>query len=137
MLARRRFFLCNSADGYGGKNVSADQADAGASTLANRSRTIGATRGSLLVQSFDLLNQRVDLVRCETAFVLGHVTFAVSNDVAQLVGGGGRDFVRDEGRPAEVAPFRIFSVTLRAVIYEDMIRGQGRVRRLGLAQSCS
>jgi hypothetical protein len=95
----------------------------------------GAIDYSFLVQGFDLLNQRVDFVRCEFRLVLGHVTFAVSDDVAQLVGGSSCDFLRDERRPAEVAPLGHFAMTLRAVIHEDRIRGQRRIRRLTLADS--
>ena len=44
-----------------------------------------ATGDSFLVHGFDLLNQRVNFVRCEFVFVLGHVDFAVTDNVAQLV----------------------------------------------------
>jgi hypothetical protein len=90
---------------------------------------------SFLVQGFDLLNQRVNFVRCEFGFVPGHVTFAVSDDVAQLVGGSSCDFLRDERRPAEVPPLGHFAMTLRTVIHEDRIRGLRRIRRLTLDDS--
>ena len=79
------------------------------------------------VQSFDLLNQRVDFVGCELALVLGHVTLAIRDDVAQFVCGSGGDFFGDERRPAQASPLGVFPVTLCAVVNVDRIRGQGRI----------
>jgi hypothetical protein len=87
------------------------------------------------VQGFDLLNEPVDFVRCQFALVLGHMTFAVSDDVAQFVGRSGCDFFRDERGSVEVAPLGGFAMTLRAAINEDRIRGQCRISRLTLAES--
>lgn len=54
----------------------------GQSILANRPRTIGGIGYLFFVQGFALLGQCVDFVRCEVAFVLGHVAFAIGDDVA-------------------------------------------------------
>lgn len=64
------------------------------------------------------------------------MSFAVRDDIVQLVFGRGRDFFRDERWPAKVAPFGIFPMTLRAVADKTRIRDEGCVRRRGLAESC-
>ena len=109
----------------------------GQSLLANHPRTIGGIGYLFFVQGLGLLNQRVNFVRCEFAFVLGHVALAVGDDVAQLVFGCGRDFCRNERRPAQAAPLGAFPVTLCAVVSVNRIRGQARIRWLGLANGCS
>lgn len=51
---------------------------------------------SFLAQGLDLLDQGVDFFRRQLADVLGHAAFAVGDDVAQLMGGGGGVFFGDE-----------------------------------------
>lgn len=94
-----------------------------------------ASAGSFLVQGLDLENQCVDFFRGQFAGVSGHPALAVSDDAAQVVGGG--DFVGDQRWSAEVAAFCGLAVTLSTVLLEDSVLGQGRVRRRGLAEACS
>lgn len=94
-----------------------------------------ASAGSFLIQGLELLDQCVDFFRDRFAGVSGHPALAVSDDAAQVVGGG--DFVGDQRWSAEVAAFCSLAVTLRTVFLEDSVLGQGRVRRRGLAEACS
>ena len=91
--------------------------------------------GSFLVQGLDLENQYVDFFRGKFAGVFGHPALAVSDNAAEVAGGG--DFVGDQRRSAEVAAFCGLAVTLRTVLLEDSVLGQGPVRRRGLAEACS
>jgi hypothetical protein len=89
---------------------------------------------SLNLLDFNLLDQSVDFFWRELACVFRHAAFAVVDDVAQVVGGGGGDFFGDERWSGEVATLGGFPVTLGAVLLEHGVRGQGRasIRRLGL-----
>ena len=79
-----------------------------------------------------MVDQSVDFFRSEFAGVLGHVVFAVGDDVAEFVGGGGGGWFRNERWASEMATPSSFPMTLRAVLLEDGVVGEGRVRRRSL-----
>jgi hypothetical protein len=85
---------------------------------------------------FDLLDQPVDLLRRELAEVFRHVSFAIVNDVAQVVGRSRNRLFGDERGSAEMSPFRGFAVTLGAVFFVDRVRNQCRVIRRLREQGC-
>jgi len=89
----------------------------------------------LPVGGLDLLDQGVDFFGLEFIGVLGHVAFAVGDDCFQVVQGHGAGFVGDEGRSSEMAAFAGFAVTLGAILLEDRVGGEGRVRR-SLGEGC-
>jgi len=76
------------------------------------------------IQSFDLLGQRVNFFWSKFAPELWHVTFAVGDDVVQVIGSCGMDlFVRDERWPVHKTALGIIAVTSHAVFLENGIRG--------------
>lgn len=97
---------------------------------------LGVIVSVFLAYGFDLLDQRVDLFRCQLAGVLRHAAFAVGDDVAEVSRRCGSGFVGDERWPTEVAALGRFTVTLRAVCLEDGVRNQGRVSWRGLGEDC-
>ena len=95
---------------------------------------LGSVLLSLNLLDFNLLGQSVDFFWRELACEFRHATFAVADDVAQVVQGGGGGFFGDERRSGEVAALGGFAVTLGAVLLEHGVCGQGRagISRLGL-----
>jgi len=95
----------------------------------------------LSVQLLDLLDQRVNLYRCQFGAEFGHaelenVSFAVCNGVAQFFARDACDFGGDERRPGEPMALGGFSVALCAVFLIHGIRGEACVRRRNLAEDC-
>ena len=93
------------------------------------------------VQRLDLLDQCVDLCRCQLAAEFGHaelgnVSFAVCNGVAQFFGRDAWDFGGDERRPGEPMALGSLSVALCAILLIHGIRGEACVRRRNLAEDC-
>jgi len=99
----------------------------------NQSKQNFAVTSFFDAQVFDLPDQRVDFLRRQFTGVLGHVAFAVRDDVAQVVRRSRRGFVRGERWPSEVAALGCFTVTFSAVCLEERTFRQGcvRLRRLG------
>ena len=79
-----------------------------------------------------MLDQLIDFFGGKFAGVFWHTAFAVADHGAQVGGGGGGGLFGDERGSAEVAAFSGLAVALGAVFPVDGVRGQGRVRRLGL-----
>ena len=95
---------------------------------------LGSVLLSLNLLDFNLLDQSVDFFWRELACEFRHATFAVADDVAQVVQGGGGGFFGSERWSGEVAALGGFAVTFGTVLLEHGIRGPGRasIRRLGL-----
>ena len=82
----------------------------------------------LLVLCLNLFDEGVDFLGGQLACELGHVAFAVGDDIAQIIGGGGGGFCGDERWSAEMTALGGFSVTLRAVFHIGGVCEQARVR---------
>jgi hypothetical protein len=96
----------------------------------------GANGELFLVERLDFGDQRVDFFGGQFAGELGHVAFAVGDDVAQVFRGGGRGFLGDKRWPAKMAAFGGFSMTLRAIFQIDRVREQARVPGRILGEGC-
>ena len=87
----------------------------------------------LFRQSFDLRDQLIDFFRRQLSGELGHMTFPVADDVAQIVAGRGGNLFRCERRSSKVSPRSSLAVAFFAVFLVNGIVNQRciRVRRLG------
>jgi hypothetical protein len=64
----------------------------------------------------------------------GHAALVVADDIAQVIGGRGCGFCRDERWPSEVVSLSSFAVTLCAILAEYRIRDQRCLGRQALSQ---
>src|SRR5664279_1007035 len=76
-----------------------------------------------LVRRVDLLNQGVNFFRGQFRRVPGHSSLTIIDDGTQFIGGFGTSIFREERRSAEVAAFRGFAMTLRAIFFVDRVGG--------------
>jgi len=88
------------------------------------------------VQRLDLPDQRVNFFRCQFAGELGHVAFAVCDDIAKVFRGGGRGFVGNKRRPGKMAALGRFPVAFCAVFDVDGVGEQTCVSGWSLGKDC-
>ena len=117
---RRKFRTRTSLEGAVRSSVIAEEA--------------GENGDLFLVQCLGLPDQCFNFFRCQFAGELGHVAFAVYDDVAKVFGGGSRDFVRNKRRPAKMAALGGFPMTFGAVFDVDGVREQTRVSGWSLSK---
>ena len=81
-----------------------------------------STRELFPVQGLDLDDEFIDLFPGKLAGKLGHPSFAVGDDVAQIVSGRGGNFGGSEGRSGKMPALGRFAVALGAVLLEGGVR---------------
>ena len=81
-----------------------------------------------------MFDERVNFFGSQLAGELGHVTFAVGDEVVEVFRGGRHGFVGDERRPTEMAALGRFSVAFRAVFDVDGVQEQPCVSRWSLGR---
>ena len=75
----------------------------------------------LFAQSFDLRDQLIDFFRRQLSGELGHMTFPVADDVAQIVAGCGGNLFRCERRSSKVSPRSSLAVAFFAIVLVNRI----------------
>lgn len=94
------------------------------------------TRELFLVQGLDLDDESIDLFRGKLAGKLGHASFAVGDDVAQIVGGRGANFGGGEGRSGKMPALGRFAVALGAVLLEGGVGREAVISGWSRSEGC-